>query len=685
MRPVLRSCLIVGLLAAAFADICGAAPRTPIASRVPAESPDQARVIVTFKADASVVRQRPLSAHADRATALEAVQRRADALTPMARVALTGGRPITERMQVLTASGLSSRQLVQRLAAHPDVESVFVDGRKRAFMVPNDPFYATGPTVNNTARTGGPASGQWYLRAPTSDVPSSINMPGAWDITSGAGVVVAVLDTGVYKAHDDLSGRLLGGYDFITDLATANDGSARDGDASDPGDWITGAENSAGTFSGCGVEDSSWHGTKVSAIIGAATNNGLGMAGIAHGAQVLPVRVLGKCGGYDSDILAGMRWAAGLAVPGVTTNLNPAKVLNMSFGSEATATSCNGYTEAIAAVNAAGAVVVVAAGNSNGLAVGSPANCPGAIAVGGLRHAGTKVGFSDLGPEIAISAPAGNCVNTSASSPCLYAILTAANSGTTSPVAGGSSYTNAFGTATFGTSFSTPMVAGVAALLLAARPGLAPADVKNVLQRTARPFPTSGADNGPGDPTPVTACVAPNGSEQLQCYCTSALCGAGMLDAAAAVSAAAQAPVASIAVSPASPAAGGLVTLSAAASTAPAGRSITRWQWTLLNGGGIVTGFSSSTTAATASLTPTAAGNFIVRLTVTDNVGISASSDVAVTVAAAAVNPGGGSNGDGSSGSSSGGGATSPAWLLGILVAAMALWRQQARRGQSAR
>lgn len=678
MRPVLRSCLIGGVIAATLAELCAAAPRTPIASRLPAESPDHARVIVTFKPEATVVRQRPLSARADRATTLEAVQRRADALAPTARVGLSAGRAITERMQVLTANGLSSRELVQRLAVHPDVESVFVDGRKRAFMVPTDPFYTAGPAVNTAARSGGPASGQWYLRAPTTDVPSSINMPGAWDITSGAGVVVAVLDTGVYKAHDDLAGRLLGGYDFITDVPTANDGGARDTDASDPGDWITSAENSSGTFAGCGVEDSSWHGTKVSAIIGAATNNGLGMAGIAHGAQVLPVRVLGKCGGFDSDILAGMRWAAGLAVPGVSTNLNPAKVLNMSFGSAATATSCNGYTEAIAAVNAVGAVVVVAAGNSSGLAVGSPANCPGAIAVGGLRHAGTKVGFSDLGPEIAISAPAGNCVNIAAGTPCLYAILTAANSGTTSPVAGGSIYTNAFGTATFGTSFSTPMVAGVAALVMAARPGLAAADVKNILQRTARPFPTSGADNGPGDPTPVTACVAPNSNEQLQCYCSTALCGAGMLDATAAVSAAAQAPMASIAISPASPSAGTLVTLSAAASTAASGRSITHWQWTLLSGGGAVSGFAGSTNAATASLTPAAAGTFSVRLTVTDSLGVSGSSDLNVTVVDAA-GSGGGPTGGGSSDSSSGGGATSPAWLVGLMLAAAALRLLQAR------
>ena len=252
---------------------------------------------------------------------------------------------------------------------------------------------------------------------------------------------------------------------------------------------------------------------------------------------MLPVRVLGKCGGYDSDIIAGMRWAAGLSVPGVPANPNPARVINLSLGAEGTCPAS--YDDAITEINTAGAVIVAAAGNSTGHAVGAPANCAAVIAVGGLRHVGTKVGFSDLGTEIALSAPAGNCINITVGSPCLYPILTTSNSGTTIPLA--SIYTDSFN-ASLGTSFSAPLVAGAVALMLSVQPAMTPLQVRLLLEATARPFPTTGGDNGDG--TPVLQCTAPqydgfgNPVDQLQCYCTIDTCGAGMLDAGAAVSAA---------------------------------------------------------------------------------------------------------------------------------------------------
>jgi hypothetical protein len=175
--------------------------------------------------------------------------------------------------------------------------------------------------------------------------------------------------------------------------------------------------------------------------------------------------------------------------------------------------------------------------------LGSPANCAGVVAVAGLRHIGTKVGFSDLGPQISISAPAGNCVNTGASEPCLYPILTTANSGLTTPVAdssGGSIYTDGFD-ASLGTSFSAPLVAGTMALMLSVQPALSPDQALALLQAAARPFPTTGSVNSDG--TPVQQCVAPQPSgfpqvDQLECYCTASTCGAGMLDARGAVLAA---------------------------------------------------------------------------------------------------------------------------------------------------
>jgi hypothetical protein len=149
------------------------------------------------------------------------------------------------------------------------------------------------------------------------------------------------------------------------------------------------------------------------------------------------------------------------------------------------------------------------------------------IAVAGLRHIGTKVGFSDLGPEITISAPGGNCVNTGANTPCLYPILAASNTGKTVPAL--PTYSDAFD-ASVGTSFSAPLVAGTVALLLSAQPILTPSEVKLILQTSARPFPSSGAEDDPST-GPIQVCHAPNGNDQLQCYCTQATCGAGMLDA----------------------------------------------------------------------------------------------------------------------------------------------------------
>jgi hypothetical protein len=331
---------------------------------------------------------------------------------------------------------------------------------------------------------------------------------------------------------------------MISDIPTANDGDGRDADPSDPGDWLTLAEvqDPHSPFYQCDTvaEDSSWHGTQTSALIGALTNNGIGMASVARNVRILPVRALGKCGGYDSDIIAAMLWAAGLDVPGTPVNPTPARVLNLSLGGEAACTAA--YTDAVAEINAAGAIVVASAGNSSGHAAGTPANCTGVIAVTGLRHAGSKVGFADLGPAIAIAAPAGNCVNTAPGTPCLYPMLTAANSGLTTPIsnaAGGSIYTDAFNISV-GTSFSAPMVTGTIALMLSADPTLTPAAVRSLLQSSARPFPSSGLSNTDG--TPLPQCVAPQPIEDTQidqgeCYCTTSTCGAGMLDAGATLAA----------------------------------------------------------------------------------------------------------------------------------------------------
>ncbi len=387
------------------------------------------------------------------------------------------------------------------------------------------------------------------------------------------------------------------------------------------------------------------------------------MTGLGGHVQVLPVRVLGKCGGYDSDIVSGMLWAAGLPVSGVPTNPTPAQVINLSLGGQGPCSQA--YQSALTQLSALNVVVVAAAGNTTGLAVESPGNCPGVIAVSALRHVGTKVGYSSIGPEVALSAPGGNCVNTSGS--CLYPIVTTTNSGSTVPVANGSTYTSATNPS-LGTSFATPLVAGTVALMLSTKPDLTPAQVTQILKSTAHTFPT------PGGSVNTPACQAPTTTEQDECYCTQSTCGAGMLNAADAV-AAAQAlvtsPVARVTVLPEAVAVGQPTTLSAADSTVGSGAvNLSSYQWTLLDGGGIVTALAGDPTSASVSATPTAAGRFTVRLTVTDDQGAQATTDLTLTVglnvsitgaSATATSSGGG-----------GGGAADDASLIALSLLALA-------------
>jgi serine protease len=644
------------LLATAVSMPTFAERERPLA-QLPAQSTDAARVIVGYRADAPLAREHPVQRGESRVRVAAAFQRRADVMGQRAGFALRAGRAVGDRAHVVSARGIGSAALAARLAQDADVEYAVVDQRRRALAV-TDPLFSAGPASGR-----GPDVGQWYLRAPTDLFRSAANVEAAWNAgtngtngADGSGIVVAVVDTGVWYDHVDLQGQLLAGYDFITDTADANDGGARDGDAADPGDW-------------CDGSDSSWHGTQMAGIIAAATNNGLGMAGIAHGAKVLPVRVLGKCGGYDSDIAAGMLWAAGIDQAGLKGSATPARVLNLSLGGAAGEACPRVYLDAIPAITAKGAVIVAAAGNSAGRAVGAPANCPGVIAVAGLRHAGSKVGFSDLGPEIGIAAPGGNCVNIGEGEPCLYPILTTSNSGLRGPNAGGSIYTDSVNFSV-GTSYATPIVAGTAALMLSARPQLKPAEVISTIKRTARAFPTIGGDNGPDDPTPVAQCRAPDGTDQLQCYCTTELCGAGMLDTAAAVNEATTGVFARIDFTPATPMAGTALELSGAGTLLGAGRSAVAFAWELLSGGGIVNAFGGATNAATATLEPNAAGTVTVRLTVTDDLGAQSSTDRSIVVAAAPVvaPPAPDAGGGG------GGGAFSLGWILLLALAAALLW-----------
>jgi len=335
--------------------------------------------------------------------------------------------------------------LAEAFAADADVDYAEPDHPMKVRDTPSDPSYGQ----------------QWYLSDPT----AGSDLPPAWNQTKGSpSVVTAVLDTG-YRPHPDLVGNLLPGYSFISNVNTSNNGLSRGPDASDPGDWVTQQEldNASGPYYHCASEPSasSWHGTRVMGVIGATANNGIGIAGVSWLGKILPVRVLGKCGGVTSDIADAMRWAAGIPVSGVPNNPTPAKIINLSLGGVGTCSKT--FQQAIDDVNAKGVTVVVAAGN-DGLSTGldQPANCSGVISVGANDAAGRRASFSNFGTNITLSAPGVN-------------ILSTANSGTTTP--SGDTYGPASGT-----SLATPQVTGVAALMLAVNGNLTPMQIQQKLK-----------------------------------------------------------------------------------------------------------------------------------------------------------------------------------------------------------
>ena len=635
------------ILLALATGMAGAQERAPLRpQRLDTEDPSNARVIVKFRADSGL--RRALTGRSGKPLLME--PQHAKALATRLNMPLSDGRVLGTHTQLVKGAGLSSAQLVRRLSSQPDVEWAVADERRYIRSAPNDPYFAAGqPGVT-------PAVGQWYPRAPDATLVSAINALGAWAISTGSSqVTVAVLDTGVVYGHPDLAGKLYSGYDFVSDSATSNDGNARDADASDPGDFARPGE--------CGYSQavaSSWHGTQVAGLVGAATNNGIGIAGTGRDVMVLPVRVLGACGGTDSDIIAAMRWAAGLTsdVGGgsVVVNAHPAKVINLSLGSKGVCSQA--YIDLMQELTAAGVTVVVAAGNEAGLATDTPANCRGALAVAALRHIGTKVAFSSMGPEIAISAPGGNCVNLTGE--CLYPIITTSNAGTTGPTT--STYTNGSTDVSVGTSFAAPQVSGTIGLMLSLNPALSPAEIRSALQGSARTFPVSGAAPG------VLQCQAPSSTAQGECYCSTSTCGAGMLDAAAALARINPAPTARITVDTSALVPSKSIFVSAAASTAAGSRTLTGYQWTLLSGQQFAS-FAGSTTAATATVVFVAnAGSVEVQLRVTDSSGDSNTATQTLSGAPAVLAP---------VGSSGGGGSVSVWWAAALLLACAWLWCQR--------
>ncbi|GIF39174.1 S8 family serine peptidase [Actinoplanes xinjiangensis] len=374
------------------------------------------------------------------------------------RTLATGGE-VVRAGRPLDAAG--ARAFMAELAASPGVASVEPDLPVARTSTPDDPRYGE----------------QWPLWQVYGQTDSALRVDEAWDTgADGGGVTVAVLDTGI-RPHADLTPNLVAGYDFIADPANTADGDGRDGDARDPGDW-----NDEGDCGATAFSPSSWHGTHIAGIVAAVRDNGIGVTGVAPAARVQPVRVLGTCGGLDSDIADAIVWAAGDPVPGAPVNPTPARVINMSLGGYG---PCGPTLQA--AVDKAlsrGASVVVSAGNAAADAADyHPANCAGVVTVGATGDDGYLASYSNHGDTVEVAAPGG--WGYWRDNDPAHRVLSTVDAGAREPSG------DAYGVMR-GTSQAAAYVSGAVALLLSRRPDLTPAQVSDYLMRDARRLPLGG-------------------------------------------------------------------------------------------------------------------------------------------------------------------------------------------------
>ncbi len=537
--------------------------------------------------------------------------------------------------------GQDLEDTMRRLRLHPDVASVEPDVRVPLAQTPNDTRF----------------SEQWHLGSRLAAV-SALEMTSTWAVTTGsAAVTIAVLDTGVIRNHPDLQAlgtRLLQGYDFIDEVDFAGDGSGRDNDPSDPGDFVTATEANATLFRqvGCQTSNSSWHGTFIAGQIAAAANNNEGVAGLNWNAQLLPVRVSGKCGAQLSDILDGMRWAGGLSVQGVPDNPNPAKIINLSFGGDQACTAS--YQTVIDELAARGTLVVVAAGNGSGgqsRQLRRPADCRGVLTVGSVQRDGAKTAYSFVGSNVAVMAPGGY----SSANNSLTLVLSTSNAGLQEPTA------HTYGLKQ-GTSFSAPLAAGVASLMLAVNPSLSPDALIARIKETSHPHVSSGA---------YASCDI---NDTVACLCTTTTCGAGMLNPLAAVQDAVK-PAALIA-SVAALLPGATLVLDGRTSVAVSPANVSGYAWSQISGPSVTIPNSS------ASITQVVLGNspavYEFQLSVTDTLGRIGQARLRVE-ATTSVD----SLGAGATGGSSGGGADHWIWVAALMGLLIMGWvqRRRARSG----
>jgi serine protease len=212
-------------------------------------------------------------------------------------------------------------------------------------------------------------------------IPGAINLPDAWALTKGdPDVVVAVIDSGILIDHPDFKDKLVDGYDFV-DL---------DPDPTDPGGF-----------------NAVYHGTHVAGTIAAATDNGIGVAGVAWNTSIMPLRALGQTSGTFFDIMEAMRYAAGLEnISGELPASGPAEIINLSLGGFLSAPDAF-LQSVVDDVRAQGVIVVAAAGNRASSLAFYPASFRGVISVSAVGPDAGIASYSNFGPHIDIAAPGG--------------------------------------------------------------------------------------------------------------------------------------------------------------------------------------------------------------------------------------------------------------------------------------
>jgi len=376
-------------------------------------------------------------------------------------------------MHIYNVRTQDSVEAVQaRLALHPDWMDLAVILPPKAQFVPSDSFYPY----------------QWDMR--------QMGLERAWDVTRGsASVVVAVIDSGIQLNHAEFSGgRIVDGYDFVSDTANGGDGDGRDADATDEIDISVPGKHS--------------HGTHVAGTIGANAGNG-GVVGVDHLCKIMPVRVLGINGaGSINDIFDGIIYAADLqdsdlsgfswSIPLSASRPRPtqsASVINMSLGGDLPVPAgdlLRGiYNDLLSAVKANGITIIVAAGNetvsiSRSNKISMPAASPSVICVGATAPSLASAAYSNFGPEVDVVAPGGE---TDPSSMVLSGYPKSGGIFSTDKdtASGGFAWIQ-------GTSMACPHVAGVCALMKAANPGLTPDQIQTILQDTAFDLGSAGSD-----------------------------------------------------------------------------------------------------------------------------------------------------------------------------------------------